>query len=440
MRCLNCSNLINSIDNLLISFNPDKYGLSKNESNKILKCNSCNEDILYGDYYLDEEYSEVDDIKEDLCYEVAKAIEKNIKSCSNCGHGNRMKDFQASLYTYFKEDNEYEELWDKYNVSTELQELICDNSLIDEEYYYLIIDNIRCPKCGNGGGAYSKDTMDYEKFDKYSEVYTRRDIELFDEKFYGDYPEIKKYLKLVDETITVDELEKFRDEYMKNPIFIFNNKVFKIIYSKLEETYRKKQIILLYSSKRLFRTRLNKTGQIYTKESMWNPPSGKPNQGRYNFHGKSVLYCSNNIEILKKEIKANKDEEYNFAVLRLLKPMNLLPVDLIFDDFDGFINDNSVDDNCLKKKYIITNIIQMICEQIGYNGVAYKSVKDNRYVNYALFNFEKNKDIEIIKVFKESFINKEKVKSSIFDDDNELEKMIKEYYQQKSKIENNDSN
>ncbi|KXA13933.1 RES domain-containing protein [Clostridium perfringens] len=413
MRCLNCSNLINSIDNLLISFDPDKYGLSKNESNKILKCNSCNEDILYGDYYLDEEYSEVDDIKEDLCYEIAKAIEKNIKSCSNCGHGNRMKDFQASLYIYFKEDNEYEELWDKYNVSTELQELICDNSLIDEEYYDLIIENIRCPNCGNGGGAYSKDTMDYEKFDEYSEVYTRRDIELFDEKFYGDYPEIKKYLKLVDETITVDELEKFRDEYMKNPIFIFNNKVFKIIYSKLEETYRKKQIILLYSSKRLFRTRLNKTGQIYTKESMWNPPSGKPNQGRYNFNGKSVLYCSNNIEILKKEIEANKDEEYNFAVIRLLKPMNLLPVDLIFDDFDGFINDNSVDDNCLKKKYIITNIIQMICEQIGYNGVAYKSVKDNRYVNYALFNFEKNKDIEIIKVFKESFINKEKVKSSI---------------------------
>ncbi|GAA0084744.1 hypothetical protein UT300007_11830 [Clostridium sp. CTA-7] len=415
MRCLSCYNIINNIDNLLITFNPDEYGLSKNESSSILKCNNCDEDILYGDYYLDEECSEIDDIQDDLCYIITKTIEKNIKACSTCGHGNNMRDLQASLYIHFKEDDEWEELYDDYHVCTELQELICNNSVIDEEYYDLIIENIRCPSCGNGGGAYNKDTMYNEKFNKYSEVYTKNDIELFDKNFYGDYSSIKQYLKLLDETITVDELKKFRDEYIENPVFIYNNEVFKTIYSKLKEVYTRKQFISLYHSKRLFRTRANTVGELFSKELMWNPPSGKPNQGRYNCHGKSVLYCSNNIEILRKEIEIRECEEYNFAVFRLLKSINVLPVDLIFDDFDGFINDDSVDDSCLKKKYIITNIVQMICEQIGYNGVAYKSVKDSRYVNYALFNLEKDIDIEVIKLFKDSDIKRSKMEQVIYE-------------------------
>ncbi|SHJ87449.1 hypothetical protein SAMN02745248_01190 [Hathewaya proteolytica DSM 3090] len=415
MRCLSCSNIINSIDNLLIGFNPDEYGLSRSESSNILKCTSCNEDILYGDYYLDEECSDIDDIQDDLCNIIAEAIEKNIKSCSICGHGNRMRDLQAGLYVNFKEDDEWEKLLDRYNVCTELQELISNNSLVDEEYYDLIIENIRCPNCGNGEGAYNKDTIDYEKFNTYSEVYTKNDIELFDERFYGDYPSIKQYLKLLDETITVDELENFRDEYIENPVFICNNKVFKTIYSKLEEIYNKKQFISLYPSKRVFRARANTAGKIHPKEKMWNPPNSKPNQGRYNCHGKSVLYCSNNIEVLREEIEIRQCEEYNFAVFRLLNTINVLPVDLIFDDFDGFINDDAEDDSCLKKKYIITNIVQMICEQIGYNGVAYKSAKDSRYVNYALFNFKKDIDIEVIKVFKDSDIKRSEMEQIIYE-------------------------
>lgn len=406
MRCLSCLNTINSVDNLLIDFNPEDYGLRKNESGCIFKCTYCNEYILDGDYYLDEEYSDIDDIEYNLCFKIAQNIERNIKSCSNCGHGNKMKDLQAGLYVHFKEDEEWEELYDDYHIYTELQDVIMSNSLIDEEYYDLIIDNIRCPVCGNGGGAYNKDTMHYEKFNSYSEVYTENDIKLFDERFYGDYPEIKQYLKLLDKTITVDELNKFRDEYIENPVFIYNNEVFKIIYLKLEEAYNKRQFISLYQSKRLFRARVNTSGELFKKELMWNPPKSKPNQGRYNCHGKSVLYCSNNIEILRKEIEIRQCEEYNFAVFRLLRPINVLPIDLIFDDFDGFINDDSIDNNCLKKKYIITNIIQLICEQIGYNGVAYKSVKDNRYVNYALFNFTKDIDIEVIKIFKDSDIKR----------------------------------
>ncbi|CEQ26141.1 hypothetical protein [Paraclostridium sordellii] len=310
-----------------------------------------------------------------------------------------MNDLQASLYVNFKENDEWEELWEKYHTCTELQELICDSSLIDEEYYDLVIDSIRCPNCGNGGDAYNKDNIDHERFGQDSEVYTKNDIELFDEKFYGDYPSIKQYLKLIDETIKIDELEKFKEEYIANPVLIYKTPVFKIIYSKLEEVYNKKQYILLYPSKRLFRVRLNTSQKLYKKEQMWNPSNNKSSQGRYNCYGKSVLYCSNNIEILRKEVPVNKGEEQNFVVFRLLKPMSVLPVDLIFDEFDGFIKDDSVDNSSLKKKYIITNIVQIICEKIGYNGVAYKSVKDNRYVNYAIFNFKKDIDIEAIKVF-----------------------------------------
>ncbi|CEQ26140.1 hypothetical protein [Paraclostridium sordellii] len=78
MRCLNCLNIVSSIDNLLISFDPEEYGLSKNKSNNILTCDNCSEDILCGDYYLDEELLDIDYIQENLCFKIAQALEKKL--------------------------------------------------------------------------------------------------------------------------------------------------------------------------------------------------------------------------------------------------------------------------------------------------------------------------------------------------------------------------
>lgn len=403
MRCLNCSNIVNTVENMLISFNPDDFNLSINDSDNTIRCSSCNERILYQDYYLEDDF---DEVEEELIYEIAGNVQSKIKSCTNCLHGGEMRDLQASFYMNFKEDDEYERLWDKYNISTEMNELIDENSLIDEEYYDAIIENIRCPICGNGGGAYSKDTIGFDRFNKYSEVYTSRDIESFNESFYGDYKSIRECIKFLDENIPIDEIIAFRDEYINNPVFIYKNNVFKTMYSALKKLYDKKQYITLFPSMRLFRARVSNEGEQLIDEMMWNPPSNKANQGRYNSHGKSILYCSNCIDILRKEVPIKQNEEYNFAVLRVRKTMHVFPVDLIFDDFEGFINDNSIEDSNLKKKYIITNIIQMICEQIGYNGVAYKSVKDRRYVNYAIFNFKRDIDIDMLNVFLDSHIKR----------------------------------
>ncbi len=400
MLCLKCVKIITDVDNLLIEFDPEEYGLCENIKESLI-CERCNSDILIGDYYFEDE-SETEEIESELCYKIGKAVQKNISSCPNCGHGSDMKDLQASLYIHFKEDDEWEDMYDDYHIYTELQGLIADNSLVDDDYYDEIIDNIRCPQCGNGGGAYSKDTMYDEKFDRWTEVYTKRDVELFDENFYGEvYKSIKDYVELIGSKIKIEKLEEFRNKYVLNPIFITQEDMFKVLYDKLNEVFNKGPNITLYKSKRLYRTRPNENGNsLFDKTELWNPPMVLANQGRYNTHGKSVLYCSNNIDILTKEVPIPADKEYNFATLRLLKPMKMLPIDIIFSDFEGFINDNSVEDSVMKKKYILTNIIQLICERIGYNGVAYKSVKDSRYVNYAFFNFEKNQDIEILNVFK----------------------------------------
>ncbi|WP_236335360.1 hypothetical protein [Paenibacillus auburnensis] len=390
-----------AMDNLLIQFNPESdYGLQVNEED-INKCEKCFKDIMLNDYYFEDE-NEKEDVEFDLCDRLAIEISKQIDSCSNCGHGLDMKDLQASLQVHFKENDEWESKFDSYHIYTTLENLITEFTIVEDRYYDDIIDCLRCPHCGNGGGARSKDTMYDEKFNRDTEVYTKNEVHSFNYEFYGeDFDEIKSHVRFIDESISIEKLIDFRDQYVRNPIFIREHEVFDILYQKIEMLFSKKQCLELYRSKRFFRAQINTLGnELYSEERMWNAPDYLPSQGRYNSHGQTTLYCSNDEGVLKKELPLGNNEEYNYAEFRVLRTLTLMPIDTIFEDFGEFIYDNGNYKGQMSKKYVLTNIIEMICKRIGFNGLAYTSVKDPMYVNYNIFNFERDVDIEMIYIYK----------------------------------------
>ncbi|KAA6457659.1 hypothetical protein DX930_29425 [Bacillus cereus] len=342
-------------------------------------------------------------INEYLAEQLGVALSRLIKSCSQCGHGSEMENMRASVYSTFNEPGEDPEgLFEDLNESTELGELLADFSIIPYRTYNLIIDHIRCGNCGNGGGAHNKDTMHNEKFGKYTEIYTENDINLFNERFYDEsFEEVEHTLKLIDSEYNSEDLTAFFAEYIKNPICIFKHALFKRLEDDLKKIWENQDKLFdLYSSKYIYRVQKLKKNEQINADRMWNPPDYVSSQGRYNMSGQSILYTGTNTDAIKLEVPITdiENEVHYVAKFKLLKSRKCLPIDTIFSDFKPYIMDDStgpIPENN-QKKYAFTNIIQAICQDIGYEGIIYHSIQDSRYINYAIFNFEKNIDVKLV--------------------------------------------
>lgn len=400
MICLECIPLLNAYENYPFEFDPESHEKCHlNDTDEILNCDTCKDKILSQDYYVFEE--DLDVLNEELAEILGEELSKLIASCNNCGHGNSMQDLRASIHSFFKrEPEDPEEIFENFNQSTTISDLIGDYSLIPFEQYSLVIDSLRC-SCGNGGGAYSKDTMYDEKFDKYSEIYTRQDIDLFHHTFYGDpLKEVNQILNIMNNEYTTEDLEKFRQSYVNNPLFISRHKLFVDLEEALKYLWNNNHTFDLYPSKRIRRIQKTNRNEKINADRMWNPPIYVSSQGRYNTAGQSILYAAIDFDFLKREVPLdpNKDEVYHYATFRVNKQLKCLPVDETFLDFTHIIKDDAepeINENN-KRKYVFTNIIQLICKEIGYEGIVYESVKEPLHINYALFNFQKDKDISLL--------------------------------------------
>lgn len=82
-------------------------------------------------------------------------------------------------------------------------------------------------------------------------------------------------------------------------------------------------------------------------------------------------------------------------------PLCLFHINNIFkNEFDGLINEITDNDtNAFKEQYIISNIVDTVCLKVWYKGIVYKSTKDTDSINYALFNFQKDKHIQMKSIF-----------------------------------------
>ena len=90
--------------------------------------------------------------------------------------------------------------------------------------------------------------------------------------------------------------------------------------------------------------------------------------------------------------------------MKIKKELKCLKINPLFDgSFDGFINEEVQENSVFNEEYIVTNIMSLISKSVGFDGVAYISVKDPQYVNFAILNYERNKDIEIIEIIQEKY-------------------------------------
>lgn len=404
MICIECIPLLNAYENYPLEFDPESMiECHVNDTEEVFDCEICESDILSQDFYILNE-EDLEDLNARLAKELGEEMSKHIASCSNCGHGSSMEDMRASLHSQFKrEPEDPEEIFESLNVSTTICDLLGENTLIPYEQYSLVIDSLRC-SCGNGGGAYNKDTMYDDKFEEYTEIYTESDIQTFHQTFYGDpLEEVNHILRLMDHEITLEELEEFRESYISNSVYISSHSLFRKLEESLTNLWNEGYTFDLYSSKRLKRILKTEKNKQIDAERVWNPPNYVSSQGRYNTAGQSILYTAIDVDFLKREVPLdiNKDEIYHYATFRVNRRLECLPVDDVFSDFIHIIKDDTdpviYENN--KRKYVFTNIIQLICKKVGYEGIVYESVKESLHINYALFNFEKEKDISLLSYY-----------------------------------------
>ena len=410
MLCQNCKEFefFNELEHYFVNSNlykPLEYFSNYATENfeEDLVCDNCGTEILVGDlYYEDEDL--IEEAKNDLFSELANVVMLNIEACEECGHGSLMADIHHSIEeTYDDEDEDSEAIYEEYNSSTELKDLIWDVTEFDEDYYEEIVNYISCPHCKNGSGDNYEDKTRYGKFNLYTDVYTKEAIAYFEDKFYGEsFIEIKHEIERIADICSFEQLEKLKEDFLNNPLFISKNNTFERIYKLLEKLCNQENYLLLHKSKRLYRTRINEDDTLFPPEKMWEAPVDKTRQNRYNLSGIPVLYCANSKEVLYKEVPNTTDKGYTFATMRLLKPFKMFKINAAFGyKFQGFIEEpvpKDCENNAFKTQYIMTNIMALITKEVGFDGIAYLSVKDKKYINYAFFQYKKDSDIEIIDI------------------------------------------
>ncbi|MCM1160744.1 MAG: RES family NAD+ phosphorylase [Roseburia sp.] len=414
MLCSSCkkNQLLLRFEEYIVSKNPTEYqefdNIFKNYSiiaTEDMICTECGCKIVKGESYIKRE-----DCVFDIVFQyLAEQIMDEIECCEQCGDGEDIQGLYPSIKScFYDEDDDPEAIFDSFNTASTIEEIMgdvfWDRWDLWEEYFEDIVGFVRCPNCNNGSGIDYDDKINYGTFDLYTQVYTKGDIDRFNHDFYGDEIEfIQKEISDLAKKFSLDELVALKNKYIQNRIYVACNPVFEKLERFIENLYKQMKWYILSKNRIIFRTRTASIGKLLAKEELWEPPYGVSSHGRYNGIGASVLYCANNKDVIKKEIALPSGYNYNIAKFILHKDMHLFPINNVFSgEFNGLISEAvplQQQNINFKQQYIIGNIVSAICLKTGYDGIVYRSTKDNVSINYALFDkYEKGKDIDILSV------------------------------------------
>lgn len=414
MMCLNCKEykLLLWFEEYIVSLNPTECEYIENIfktyakiADKDFECMECGSQVVKGESYIEDN----EKVSKVIFRYMAEQIMKDIECCEECGDGENIQGLFPSIKSCFNdEDDDPEAIFDSFNTSSTIDDImneVFESRLnIWEPYYKNIVEYVKCPNCDNGSGVNYDEKRDYGKFDLYTEVYTKHDIDRFDHYFYGDELEkIKVEISDLAKNFSFDELLALKNDYIQNRMNSMCNPLFDKLEQFIKSLFAQKNWYALSENRVAFRTRISPIGKKLSKEQLWEPPYGIASHSRYNDSGMSMLYCANNKEVIKKEITLPCGHNYNIAKIIIHKPMCLFPINNIFGgEFAGLIDEavpTEQQNINFKQQYIISNIVSAICFQVGYDGIVYCSTKDNISIDYALFcKYEKGKDLEIISI------------------------------------------
>lgn len=367
-------------------------------------CRNCGNKISKSESYFDD-----DELMERLYHFIGEQLTSKIEGCQFCSVPAERK-AEIRHGGLLEKEDDVEGMIDDLDTSIEVGEFIYDQfglDSIDE-----IVKSMYCPKCCFGSGPNYDEKTNHSFFDDFSEIYTQESLDEFDERFYGEIEEIEKEVSLLANELTMEELVDLKDEYIQNKLYVSQNKAFLKLEQVIKSLYENGCYYPLASGRTIFRTRTMDLGYQISKlpsdDKLWEPPYGVSGHGRYNDIGVSVLYCANNLDVLREEVPLDQGKEYVYAKFILSKTLKMFPINFVFkrgkdkqSDFAGLISQPSNSDSkSFKIEYIMSNIVAAICLKIGYNGIAYKSTKCPASINYAFLRFDKENELTMVEVFK----------------------------------------
>lgn len=367
------------------------------------QCENC-ESILTNSQLIieDENY-----LLEQLFEGIAGLLSKNIETCEHCSEQNEIV---QRVNHIFDEPNDIEiknnclSLIPAGNFVNDFIQEELESEFLEEEID-MIANSLVCQFCNHGLGQSYEDKVDYGYFSSYETIYTKRDNIELNRKFFGD--KIKEPLSELAKIITVEELKNLNEDFKKS-VHLMNSKfkdLFKLIKDIRDGGIEELEPVTISSGKYIYHAR--KHGILdppISETELWLPPFGYSNNGRYNQAGISTFYACNSYTILSKELRKNEsNEKLTIGLFKIDEDKILFPVNGLFNEYDyrnliSEIPEDNSNKAHIKKEYVLTNLIDLLVRNSGYDGIVYYSAQDDTYINYALFDKEK---IQLISTFED---------------------------------------
>jgi len=277
---------------------------------------------------------------------------------------------------------------------TELEDLLSDLK-IPEKSWDKINQHLHCPYCGN------------ESFDRYSDVGIKT---RFDK-------EVEKHLDEV-EKLYGKEVKKFEEYLEKNPFLAYSQRFAKRIYKEIKN----KELPVTRIKGKFFRARKVSGAEVLNIEGMYNPPIGKPQEGRFNHAGQSHLYLSNDKNTAIKEVVTNENSLLVWCQEFEIKKEIENVLDLTFDwnkltpststlllsiTLNNSISRSDRNKELWRPDYFLTRYIMDCAKELGYEGIKYDSTKNISEYNLVLFHRDKIQIEPIGKPKIEIFMNRD---------------------------------
>lgn len=294
---------------------------------------------------------------------------------------------------YCQPYDEGEAVW-IYGDRIDLYDLM-DDCKVPEESKERIAKHLYCPYCTHSNFTLGLEVGVKTKFEK--------EVDAHMDEVYGLYGG------------EVRELESLLEQY---PLLAYQNSLAKRIHKEINQ----RKLPVTSINGRFFRARKVESSEVISSRKMYNPPVGKPSEGRFNHAGQSHLYLANEKATAIKEVI--NDEH---AVLVWTQEFEISQsVDHILDlSFDwgmltpststlllslkvyNTIGRNDRNKENWKPDYFLTRYIMDCAKQAGYNGIKYNSTKDEYNFDLVLFYPEKVKIKAVGKPSIEIFLNKQ---------------------------------
>lgn len=254
----------------------------------------------------------------------------------------------------------------------ELMELL-EICKVPEINWEIIVEHLHCPYCGN------------ISFDLASEIGIKTEFDIEVDKHLAGAK--KMYGSLV---IELEELlEKF-------PLLAYSNKLAKRIFKEIKDEKLPKSSVV----GEFYRARKAENSVVITNDGMFNPPIGKPTEGRFNHSGQSHLYMSNNKSAAIKEVVSEEPSLLVWCQKFEIKTKIENVLDLSFDwdslspltstlllalKVKNTLGRNDRNKELWRPDYYLTRFIMDCAKKLGYNGIKYNSAKHYDSFNIVLF-------------------------------------------------------